>query len=112
MIKQVNILYILPSQVQCNRFKAPSALFQCCRWKKAYATASLSPLFKMCSGGRIRLFISNKYYRWENKKKKTCSEFVLCGASSSQQYCTNINHASLACESKLHCASVELDTQT
>lgn len=55
--------YILPSQVQCSRFKAPSALFQCCRWKKAYATASLSPLFKMCSGGRIRLFISNKYCR-------------------------------------------------
>lgn len=53
--------YVLPSQVQWRRFKAPSALFQCCRWKKAYATASLSPLFKMCSGGRIRLFISNKY---------------------------------------------------
>lgn len=59
--------YILPSQVQCSRFKAPSALFQCCRWKKAYATASLSPLFKMCSGGRIRLFISNKYCRQEKE---------------------------------------------
>ncbi|TNN45826.1 hypothetical protein EYF80_043981 [Liparis tanakae] len=59
--------------VQCSRFKAPSARFQCCRWKKAYATASLSPLFRMCSGGRIRLFISNKYCRRGKGKKHTPS---------------------------------------
>lgn len=53
----------LPSQVQWRRFSAPSTLFQCCRWKKAYAIASLSPRFSMCSGGSIKLFISKRYCR-------------------------------------------------
>lgn len=59
--------YLLPSHVQCSRFRAPSILFQCWRWKKAYATASLSPRFRMCSGGSTRLFISSKY--WKEKQK-------------------------------------------
>ena len=57
------LVHLLPSQVQWSRLRAPSTLFQCARWKKEYARASLSPRFNICSGGRTRLFCSNKYYR-------------------------------------------------
>ena len=68
--------YLLPSHVQCKRFNAPSTFFQCCRWKNAYAMASLSPLLRMCSGGNMRLFISSKYWNirsvLQNNFKHTC----------------------------------------
>lgn len=60
-VPQRNVVYLLPSQVQWRRLRAPSTLFQCARWKKEYARASLSPRFNICSGGRTRLFCSNKY---------------------------------------------------
>lgn len=72
--------YLLPSHVQCKRFNAPSTLFQCWRWKKAYAIASLSPLFRICSGGRIKLFISSRY----------------CNKKTEHSYCRgNKNHKKL-----------------
>lgn len=52
----------VPSHVHCNKLSAPSTLLQCGKWKKAYAIASLSPLLRICSGGKIKLFISNKYF--------------------------------------------------
>ena len=35
--------------------------FQCGRWKKAYAMASESPRLRMCSGGKMRGFVSSRY---------------------------------------------------